>query len=75
LLHGHRAGGRSSPTYKSWHAVSRRPDVCAEWRGPGGFESFLADLGERPAGAKLVRLNPLRPWARTNCEWQEQRAA
>jgi hypothetical protein len=75
LLHGHRSGGRSSPTYQSWHALSRRPDVCAEWTGRGGFARFLTDVGERPGSAKLVRPNPLRPWARKNCEWQKQQAA
>jgi len=29
--------------------------VCARWLGPQGFNNFLADMGERPAGKSIDR--------------------
>ena len=63
--HGHTAGGRVSPTYHSWAAMLHRCtevghraaygergiSVCDRWRH---FESFLADLGERPTLAHTL---------------------
>lgn len=55
--------------------------VCDRWRnGEGhitGFELFLADMGERPEGKTLDRIDPTKGYAPENCRWataQEQRA-
>ena len=69
--HGHCPGGKGSPTYKSWMAMrerSRRPNnpcyqryrelglnVCDRWQN--SFEAFFADMGERPAGKSLDRID------------------
>ena len=34
------------------------------------FENFLADMGERPPGARLVRPNRKRPFSRCNAVWR-----
>jgi hypothetical protein len=44
------------------------------WRGPGGFERFVADIGGQPGpGFRLVRLDPDGAFARSNLEWRPPR--
>jgi len=75
-----------SPTYVVWHSMCARCRdafrndhgyyygkgirVCARWRGQGGFERFLADMGERPEGMTLGRKDASRDYGPDNCEWQ-----
>ncbi len=82
--HGHaRTGG--SPTYKTWACMVARcvtttnPDfhrygargikVCERWLGPDGFKNFLADMGERPPGMTLDRINNNDGYDLANCRW------
>jgi hypothetical protein len=84
--HGHTARGKTSPTWRSWSAMIDRcfnPNnheyrryggsgitVCASWLGPQGFISFLADMGERPAGTSIDRFpNNAGHYAPGNCRW------
>lgn len=41
--------------------------VCDEWRG--SFERFFADMGERPFGKTLDRINVNGPYRADNCKW------
>jgi len=43
--------------------------ICAHWRGPKGFEHFLADMGERPLGKTLDRKNVNGNYEPSNCRW------
>jgi hypothetical protein len=47
--------------------------VCAKWRGKRGFENFLADMGERPAGHTLDRKNVNGNYTPKNCRWATPR--
>lgn len=55
--------------------------VCDRWRfgqdGQTGFECFLSDMGERPEGKTLDRIEATGPYDPANCRWatpKEQRA-
>lgn len=84
--HGHSRTSRhpASQTYNSWSSMiarcikpghksyidygGRGITVCKKWRN--SFESFLADMGVRPAGATLGRKNNDKGYYKRNCEWQ-----
>jgi hypothetical protein len=76
-------GCSHSPTYASWAAMKfrctnpnhvaykhyggRGISVCPSWSN--SFANFLADLGERPVGFTLDRINPDGNYEPGNCRW------
>lgn len=88
ITHGHKRGGKMSGTYKTWSDMIQRCNnanntgyrnyggrgikVCERWHT---FENFLADMGLRPLGKSLDRINVNGNYTPTNCRWatrQEQ---
>lgn len=86
--HGHARGYKRSGTLRTYRAMitrctnssvlnfkdygGRGITVCDRWLGPHGFENFLADMGERPEGLSIDRIENdgnYEPW---NCRWATQ---
>lgn len=82
LRHGQARKHAASPTYRSWQYMhsrvkSRSPKLARVYRDRGikvcdrwkSFEAFLADMGERPDGLVLDRIDGNRGYEPTNCRW------
>ena len=83
-IHGHAktCGKNASPTYESWASMKmrcRNPqygsypqygakgiDYCDRWET---FKNFLEDMGVRPPGTSLDRIDGTKGYTPENCRW------
>lgn len=82
LKHGHRGKGSQSKTYTSWTGMKNRCDNPKDHKYPTygavgitydprwtDFENFISDMGERPEGKTLDRLQGNLGYSKDNCRW------
>ena len=84
--HGHATGNKKTATYNSWQNMIARCNhvdhhkyqyyggkgitVCNSWLVD--FRNFLADMGERPAGLTLDRIDSKGNYCKENCRWSDK---
>lgn len=84
IKHGHSTGSYTSSTYKSWSRMKGRCldkknikfaqyggkgiTICDRWKN---FKNFLEDMGERPEGASIDRIDSGLGYFKENCRWSD----
>lgn len=64
-------GYYGTPTYKSWSEMVYRckmgyAKLDLRWKK---FEIFLSDMGERPKGTSIDRIDNSKGYTKSNCRW------
>lgn len=82
-IHGHNTTQGQTPTYRAWGNMKSRclnPNYTG-WKNYGGrgieicdrwvnsFENFLEDMGEKPEGLVIDRIDNEKGYYKENCRW------
>lgn len=83
--HGHAGRDRLTTEWATWRSMHQRCKdlshrsygsyggrgirVCDRWSGEHGFENFFADMGPKPSGLTLERLDNDGGYTPGNCIW------
>lgn len=83
--HGHARRGKETSTHRIWYQMLERCEnpnaeayrlyggrgltVCTEWHM---FENFLRDMGERPKGRSIDRIDNDKGYEKANCRWADR---
>lgn len=62
---------KNAPNYKNYGG--RGIAICQEWLGGEGFENFFKDMGERPKGKSLDRIDNNGNYCKSNCRYATQK--
>lgn len=86
IKHGHNKRRKKSDTYRSWSSIIQRCTNinCAEYKHYGDrriivckrwlkFKNFLEDMGKRPVGKSIDRINNSGGYCKDNCRWATQK--
>jgi len=84
-LHGNAQRKNHSTTYKAWANMRKRCNTpsCVQYKYYGGkgiticqtwndFAVFLTDMGQRPDGMTLDRIDASKGYFKANCRWANQ---
>lgn len=86
IRHGHARKDGETRTYQTWLHMRQRClnsssdayhnyggrgiTICEEW---GSFEIFLSDMGERPEGLTIDRIDNSQGYYKENCRWTDKK--
>jgi hypothetical protein len=71
VTHGQSMVNRcTNPTNKNFKEYGGRGiTVCDRWRGRDGYSNFVEDMGERPDGMSIERVENSSGYEKSNCRW------